>query len=241
MDVDASDLQRLLDLQGDDTAIRRLEHQKETLPESARLEELNQQLGELDSDIAIARKQHDETATEQSRLEAEMATLDGKIEREESRLYSGAVSNPRELTALRAEVDMLKRRRSELENSLLETMVQRDGLKDTLQSLETERSGVAERTDTQAAEVKTLTGGIDAELKEHVSSRGEHIAVLPDDLVALYEKIRDSKHGVGAAALVDGTCEGCHTKLPAKEVERLRAERGLQRCENCRRILIITE
>lgn len=239
MDVDASDLQRLLDLQGDDTAIRRLEHQKETLPESARLEESNQQLGELDSDIAIARKQHDETATEQSRLDAEMATLDGKIEREESRLYSGAVSNPRELTALRAEVDMLKRQRSELENSLLETMVQRDGLKDTLESLETERLGVAQRTDTQAAEVKTLTDGIDAELKEHVRSRGEHIAVLPDDLVVLYEKIRDAKHGVGAAALVDGTCEGCHTKLPAKEVERLRAERGLQRCENCQRILVI--
>jgi predicted nucleic acid-binding Zn-ribbon protein len=62
---------------------------------------------------------------------------------------------------------------------------------------------------------------------------------LPQELVALYEKIRAAKGGVGAAALEQGTCQGCHTKLPAREVERLRAEGGLQRCENCRRILVV--
>jgi uncharacterized protein len=239
MDADASDLQRLLDLQGEDTAITRLEHQKETLPAAARLADLNQQLAELDSDIAIARKQHDESTTEQNRLEAEMSTLDGKIEREETRLYSGAVSNPKELNALRAEVEMLKRRRSELEDSLLEIMVQRDGLQETLGSLERERAELAAAADDLGAEVRSVVDGMDSELKEHRRERDELVAALPAELVALYEKIRDAKHGVGAAALVDGTCEGCHTKLPAKEVERLRAERGLQRCENCRRILVI--
>jgi uncharacterized protein len=240
MDVETSDLQRLLDLQDEDTAIRRLEHQKETLPESARLAELKGQLAELDSDIAIAQKQHDETATEQNRLEAEMATLDAKIEREETRLYSGSVSSPKELNALRDEVEMLKRRRSEFEDNLLETMVQRDGLKETLDSLEKERGEVADRTEALSDEVKTLTGGIDAELAQHNSARDDAMAALPNELLGLYEKIRDAKHGVGAARLVNGTCEGCHTQLPAKEVERLRAERGLQRCENCRRILVVT-
>jgi uncharacterized protein len=240
MDVETSDLQTLLDLQDEDTAIRRLDHQKETLPESARLAELNQQLAELDSDIAIAQKQHDETATEQNRLEAEMSGLDAKIEREESRLYSGSVSNPKELNALRAEVEMLKRRRSEFEDTLLETMVQRDGLKETLDSLGVERSELSDRTGALTAEVQTLTGGIDAELAQHKRGRDDATTALPKDLLALYEKIRDAKHGVGAARLVNGTCEGCHTQLPAKEVERLRAERGLQRCENCRRILVVT-
>ncbi|MGH2788473.1 MAG: zinc ribbon domain-containing protein [Actinomycetota bacterium] len=239
MDVDASQLQRLLDLQGEDAAIRRLEHQRESLPEAQRLAELTGQLGELDSDIAIARKQHDETATEQARLEAEMATRDAKIEREEGRLYSGSVSNPKELNALRAEIEMLKRQRSELEEGLLEAMVQRDGLKETLDSLEKERAEVSDRADELSGQVSATTGEIDAELKQHTAARGELIGGIPKDLVVLYEKVRDAKHGVGAARLVDGMCEGCHTKLPAKEVERLRAERGLQRCDNCRRILVV--
>jgi predicted nucleic acid-binding Zn-ribbon protein len=57
--------------------------------------------------------------------------------------------------------------------------------------------------------------------------------------LSLYDSIRASKNGVGAAALVGGTCQGCHTQLPAREVERMRAEGGLQRCDNCRRILVV--
>jgi predicted nucleic acid-binding Zn-ribbon protein len=57
--------------------------------------------------------------------------------------------------------------------------------------------------------------------------------------LSLYDTIREQKHGIGAAALEQGTCQGCHTKLPQKEIERMRAEGGLQRCDNCRRILVI--
>src|SRR5687767_11726946 len=60
MDVDSTSLQRLLDLQSEDSAIARLEHQRATLPEAARLGEVNDQLAELSSDLEIADKQHDE-------------------------------------------------------------------------------------------------------------------------------------------------------------------------------------
>jgi hypothetical protein len=64
-------------------------------------------------------------------------------------------------------------------------------------------------------------------------------APLPAELVALYEKLRTTKNGVGAAALTGGTCQGCHMQISNKEVERIKAEGGLQRCENCRRILVV--
>jgi predicted nucleic acid-binding Zn-ribbon protein len=84
-----------------------------------------------------------------------------------------------------------------------------------------------------------LTGEIESELGAHGSARAEIATSLPDDLLKLYDQLRASKGGVGAAALEAGTCQGCHTKLPAKEIERLKAQGGLQRCDNCRRILVI--
>jgi predicted nucleic acid-binding Zn-ribbon protein len=239
MDVDSSQLQRLLDLQAEDSSIRRLEDRRSSLPEAARLAELNDALAELDSDHAIAQKQYDEAAREQERIEGEMAILDQKIEREEGRLFAGIVSNPKELSALQAEIEMLKRRRSGLEDSLLEIMVSRDQMKETLDSLTSERSQTAAQAGTLSEQVSGLTKEIDGELATHTAARSAAAGEIPTELLDLYEKLRDSKHGVGAAALVDGTCEGCHTKLPAKEVERLRAERGLQRCDNCRRILVV--
>ena len=66
MDVDSSSLQRLLDLQTEDSAIARLEHQRDSLPEAARLAEVRDQLAELESDLGIARQRFDDVQREVS-------------------------------------------------------------------------------------------------------------------------------------------------------------------------------
>lgn len=239
-DVDASALATLLDLQAEDSAITRLQARRAALPEAQRLADLNASLAELASDIEIARKQRDDFVHEQTHIEGEMGILDQKIAREEGRLFSGGVSNPRELGALQAEVAMLKNKRGEMEDALLEAMVHKDEATATLESLEDEHRRTSVETDELAATVGAITGDLDAELASHSEARARFAAGIPESLLSLYEQLRDSKGGVGAAALRGHTCEGCHTELPAREVERLRAEGGLQRCDHCRRILVVT-
>ncbi|MDP9068925.1 MAG: C4-type zinc ribbon domain-containing protein [Actinomycetota bacterium] len=237
---DDQTLRQLLDLQGEDSAIVRLQERRSSLPEAARLAEVREQLAELEADLAIARKQQGEIAREQSRLEGEIELIDQKAAREDQRMMSGKVANPKELSALQAEIAGLQRKRGTVEDQLLEVMVQADAATALVEKLDGERSQAQSEADELSAEVARLSGDIDVELKEHAAKRDEAATPLPPDLLALYEKIRASKHGVGAAALRGGTCEGCHTKLPAVEAERIRKEKGLQRCDNCRRILVVT-
>lgn len=232
-------LRRLLELQEHDRAIRLLDHRKQTLPEAQRLAEVVETLRELDSDVDIARKQQEEIEREQRRVEGEAGLLDGKIAGEEKRLFSGAVSNPRELSSLQAEVEMLKKKKSRLEDSLLEVMVHSDQAAETLRRLESELQQASEEHDSLSRVVSKITREIDVELDEHTRARAEIVPEVPDALLTLYEQLRDQKSGVGAAALEGDTCQGCHTKLPAVEVERVRREGGLQRCDNCRRILVV--
>ena len=239
MDVDQVTLHRLLDLQAEDTAIKRLSDRKAGLPEAVRLSEVTGQLAELDADLEIARKQRDEIGREQARLEGEMGLLDTKIQREEGRLFSGGVSNPKELGALQAEVAMLKRKRAQLEDSLLEVMVQKDQATETVERLETEQVAAGNEKAQLSAQVEALTQEIDGQSMQHSSTRAEIAGTIPDQLLTLYETVREQKHGVGVAALAGTTCEGCHTTLPSVEVERLRKAGGVQRCDNCRRILVI--
>lgn len=239
-DVDSSALRQLLNTQGEDSAIGRLTQRRRNLGEAKRLEEVLAQLEELTADAAIARTKRDEVARQQNRLEGEMEIGDAKIEREEQRLFSGGVSNPKELGALQAEVEMLKRRRVGLEDALLEVMVQRDQANVTLEALESEGAQTSIEADELEAMVSALTDEMDREMSEHQTTRSGCASAVPQPLLELYESIRVAKGGVGAAALERDTCSGCHTKLPAREVERLRAEGGLQRCDHCRRILVIT-
>src|SRR5437763_12286718 len=45
---------------------------------------------------------------------------------------------------------------------------------------------------------------------------------IDPDLLMLYQDLRRQKKGVGAAALIDGVCQGCHQQLSAVELDRLR-------------------
>jgi uncharacterized protein len=238
-DVDADALERLLQVQTEDTEIKRLLDRRTSLPEAARLAEVTDQLNELDADLAIAQKQHDELVREQNRLETDIESLSTKTAREEQRLFSGGVSNPKELSSLQAEIEMLKKRSASVEDVLLEAMVQRDGVETTLASLQGERSGAAAEAEELSKRVAELTREIDDALEQHRAQRESVAQTLPNDLLAMYARLRDAKNGIGVAALVGDMCQGCHTKLPSREVERLRAERGLQRCDNCRRILVV--
>ena len=232
-------LRRLLDLQAEDSAIARLQERKAALPEAQRLAEVTDLLAELEADLDIARKQNDEIGREQSRLEGQIELIDQKLAREEQRMMSGKVANPKELSSLQAEVESLKRKRGGEEDQLLEVMVQKDSALATVDKLDSEREQAQREHDELSAAVARLTGEIEVETTEHEAKRTAIAASLPDDLVQLYEKVRATKNGVGAAAMVGGTCQGCHTQLPAVEAERMRKERGLQRCDNCRRLLVV--
>lgn len=238
-DVLPSALARLLDLQEQDSAIRLLEHRKQTLAEARQLNDLNEQLAELDADIEIADKQSSEVTRDQGRLEGEIELLDQKLQREEKRLFSGRVANPRELSSLQAEVEMNRRKKAQLEDALLEVMVQREQADETLRRLRAERSETAGNAAALRRTVGEIFASIDEQLARHAAQREQIAAELPADLLDLYDRVRATKNGVGAAALVEGTCQGCHTKLPAREVEQMKREGGLQRCENCRRILVV--
>lgn len=238
-DVEPAVLHRLLDLQAEDTAITRLETRKVSLPEAARLKAVTEQLEELTSDLEIATKQDQEIGHEHGRLEGEIELLEQKIGREEQRMMAGTVSNPKELSALQAEVESLKKKKSGLEDQLLEVMEQRETSSSTVARITGERDQASAESEELTAKVGALTSEIEAEIAQHSSARDQIAAELPTDLITLYEKIRAQKQGVGAAALEQGMCQGCHTKLPQKELERMRAEGGLQRCDNCRRILVL--
>ena len=68
------------------------------------------------------------------------------------------------------------------------------------------------------------------------------MAGVGEDLVGLYEKIRDSSGGIGAAVLRQRRCEGCNLELNQVDINRLTAaaQDEVLRCEECRRILIRT-
>ena len=64
---------------------------------------------------------------------------------------------------------------------------------------------------------------------------------MGEPLRALYDQVRSRQGGVGAAALVGNTCQGCHVSISPVELAAIRKlpPEEVKRCENCRRILVV--
>jgi hypothetical protein len=180
----------------------------------------------------------DELGRDASRFEHEIDSLTQKAVDEERRLYDGSIANAKELESLQHDIENLKRRRSDREDELLALMEIREGV-------EAEAATARERSDALRAQVDRVAADAEAELgrleDELAGRRAEREALTPTidpELLELYEDLRRQKKGVGAAALVDGVCQGCHEQLSAVELDRLKRTDGVRRCEHCRRILI---
>ena len=73
-------------------------------------------------------ERHRVVLAEERRIDDEAQAVGERADEVNKRLYSGTVSSPRELQAMQADIDMLHRRRSDLEDEELEIMEQREAL-----------------------------------------------------------------------------------------------------------------
>lgn len=230
----------LLVVQDHDTAVEQLRHGRATLPERARLDAVGERLAALEATAAEIGGQRDEVARRQQKLEDELASLEEKLVMLEKRMYSGSVTAPRELQAMQADAEALKRRQSLLEDQVLESMAEREPLDARLDDRDADRRALDEESGALRVAIAEAESAIDAELASEEAARAAAIVSIPPDLLSLYEQLRARLGGIGAARLVKGSCTGCHLALPATEVDRIKREPpdAVIRCDQCGRILV---
>ncbi|MEE2035294.1 zinc ribbon domain-containing protein, partial [Rhodococcus chondri] len=129
-----------------------------------------------------------------------------------------------------------------LEDELLEVMERREASKADHDHAGAQVSQIEEQlADATRARDEALADIEVAEQRCH-SDRAAIIAVLPDELVALYEKQRE-KAGIGAALLQGRRCGACRLELDRGEIARIAAAapESLVRCPECDSILVRTK
>ncbi len=239
MNADPAAQLRLLDLQAADTALAQLAHRRAHLPEIAALAASAASTEQLRGDSLDLRTRLDDAAADQRRIENEVDTVQTRAKRDDQRLASGGLP-AKELEGLQHEIVSLGRRQSTLEDELLEIMEQRETIEAELATLTAKQEALSADTAELVANRDATFAEIDAAAAQRTADREALAAQLPADLRALYDKVRASSGGVGAAMLRRRRCEGCHLELAGNELSAARAAAPAQvlRCDNCRRILV---
>ncbi|WP_206442437.1 zinc ribbon domain-containing protein [Streptomyces boncukensis] len=242
MNAEPADQIRLLDVQDLDTRLTQLAHKRKTLPEHEELQRLEADLAQLRDLLVAAQTEESDTAREQTKAEQDVDQVRQRAARDQQRMDSGAVSNPKDLESLQSEIAALGKRQADLEEVVLEIMERHESAQERAAELAERVEAVHARNEAATARRDETLGQIDSEAASVRREREAQAHALPAELLKLYDKIREREGGIGAAKLYQRRCEGCRLELNITELNDVREAPAdaVLRCENCRRILVRT-
>lgn len=229
---------KLLDVQALDAKAAQLRHQQSTLPEIAEIASLTAGRKGLDDRARDARIVVDDLTAVQAKAEKDVEAVRARRDRDQARLASVP---PKEVARITDELAAVTKRIAELEDDELEVMARLEDAQRDLTELEQQLAATDERVAALVVARDEKIAAIDAELASVLAGRPDLVDGMPDDLLALYDRLRE-KSGTGAAELRARQCTGCMLSLDSKELSRIRSlpSDEVVRCEECSRILVRT-
>jgi uncharacterized protein len=240
--ADPSDQERLLDLQDLDSRADQLRHQRRSLAEIAVLAELTALRSRLHGAAQDARIAVDDLTAEQAKVDADVEQVKVRRERDQQRIDQGLISNPKDIQRMQQEMVSLERRITSLEDDEIEVMERLEEAQKTFDGLTAQMAETDEKIAAATASRDAKLAEIDAQVADLESRRGPVAGDLPADLLALYDRLREQKGGVGAALLRARSCGGCMLDIDNAELATIRAAAAddVIRCAECSRILVRT-
>ena len=197
-----------------------------------------------DPNLATARTANDDV---QQRLRAlrgqlhdrelEAKALDAKIKEIEERLYSGRVTNPKELDGMEMDLQMHKRLRGALDDKLLELM---EAVEQTQKRADDKANSLKQVESARTRDLEQLSHERDslaARLTELNAEREQMRAALNADVLRTYDHLRKTKAGRAVAPIKRDACGACGVATPTGLVQRVHEGNEIVSCSGCGRIL----
>lgn len=208
-----------------------------------RLKEIDQILGD-DKTLQEAEQAYKDTkivAEEKYKVlrerERKVSDQNTKIDQNQKKLYSGSITNPKELEDLQLEANSLSKYLRVLEDNQLEAMVKAeeaqtnsDQTASALNTLKTQRAADHQVLIQEKAELENKIRETEREKAAYLSSE-----TLPD--LEVYNSLRQSAGGIAVSLMISSSCLSCGANIPSAIEQQARSPSKLVFCPTCKRIL----
>lgn len=197
-----------------------------------------------DQELNIANINRDNTksavqsaAKELKSAEDDVAAQQIKVDQNQSRLYSGRVTNPKALQDLQVEAKSFKDTMEALENIQLEKMLDTEQKQEDLISAESNLSQVETKVEIKNSSLVEERSEVRVTVDQFSEERNLITSGIPNEDLKLYEELRKKRKGVAVAKVTDKTCSACGTNLTEALAQAARSRSKIIQCGNCFRIL----
>ncbi len=170
--------------------------------------------------------------------EKEADSIREEVNDMERKMYGGMVSSPKELDQMQKRVEKLREDLGKHEEAGLLALDELEQAVPAEDEAEKASREARRLYDEALARQKAAIADLEAKIVAVTPRREAMSTRVPATLLALYERIRKVRNGVGAAALGrSGLCGACLVEVPRGLAKKILAG-DLETCESCGRLLI---
>ena len=228
-----SELEQLLILQDRDQKIRQIQTEIETVP--LRRKSLEAQSAASKASVEVLKQRARQVEMDRKKLELDVGTRTETISRLKTQQYQTRKNE--EFRAIGHEIERYENDIRKIEDEELELMVLADKVKAELAEEEQNAAAVKDSATRQTADLDEKLQALDGQLQGLTKERSELAGQIDEDLLALFERLFESKGDAAVVAVEHGVCTGCHMKVTIATAARVKAAKEIVSCENCGRIL----
>jgi len=179
--------------------------------------------------------------------EAESGSVDARIESLRQQL--NASTNPRQYSAILAEMKTLQTKRDEIDELALGQMQKAEELQTKLKEIEQQAAERTKVVDAAAAEFEICRGEVAERLASLEQERAAAAARVPRSELEAFNRAADLYEGEAMAELVtidarrrEFVCGACNMELPAEKYATLASNPNVAvTCTSCHRILFLPQ
>jgi predicted nucleic acid-binding Zn-ribbon protein len=187
--------------------------------------------------LAAEQKTLDELKARRRSAEVESGDISAKINEANKQLYSGRISNPKELGNLQAEIKQMTAIKDGIETKTLAVIDLQEQIESRVNALTAEYQKMDANWATEQVQLAKDIELLATTLTALGTERLETAAKIDAASLSLYEGIRKKKKPA-VAKVEQGICKGCRLSVSAAILQRARAGKAAP-CGTCGRILFV--
>jgi predicted nucleic acid-binding Zn-ribbon protein len=219
---------------------------REVLEREQLIQEIPQRIGLLEEELAKRREELDEV---QQRLREEhnkelaidkmLQETKMNITRHKKQLM--IVKTNKEYAALLKEISTEEASIERLEEEMLGILDEKDGKEAEQQEVQDALKKTQERFERDKKALEDKKSLFEREIAERAEERARVAALVDEQLLKRYEKIRSARDGIAVVQIKGENCGGCFTTIPPQVINEAKRGDKILTCEICGRILFYSD
>jgi hypothetical protein len=232
-----SELEQLLIIQDRQQKIRQIQTEIKTLPQQK--SNLDAQLTASAASVEALKQKGRQVEVDRKNLELDVGTRSNSIAKLRTQQYETRKND--EFQAMGHEIERYENEIKKIEDQELELMMQADKVKAELVEEEKKAGATKESISRQLVDLDEKSKTLESRLQELTNERAELAAKIDEDLLDRFERLFESKGDAAIVALEHNVCTGCHMKVTTATIMHAKAGKEIVNCEQCGRILYVSE